>query len=167
MQSPFFRPGRTIRLSTEPSPPMTTISPGWISRTKVNPALSSPQDSDATAHPWAFFPRQRGRKPVPSRKAISLPRLERTTREKAPFSCLAASATASSTDSPRSASQAISEEMTSVSLVAAKLQPTLTSFSRISAALTIFPLWAVARRPFRYSVIMGWVFFWEFMPVVE
>ena len=98
MQRPFFSWERIFRLTGSP-PPKTTISPGSTSRTNSKPALSRAQLSEATAHPWAFFPMQRGRNPQPSRTAMSLLWLDRITREKAPFSWAAALATASSMES--------------------------------------------------------------------
>ena len=48
--------------------------------------------------------------------------------------------------------------MTSVSPVPLNTQPCSVSFRFSSGALTMFPLWAAAIRPRRYSMTMGWVF---------
>ena len=75
-----------VSIDLTPSVLITTISPGLMSRTNSAPKVSSAQLSDETIHPPpSVLPRQRGRKPLGSRKAISFVAVI-TTQEYAPLS---------------------------------------------------------------------------------
>ena len=140
--------------STLPSLTMT-ISPGSTSRRYFAPIASSAQVSEAKAKPpFGNTPMQSGRKPCSSRAAMSFLGLI-TTIEYAPLSLSIALEIASSMDEAVSLSFVTVYAMTSVSVVAWKMEPASSSSSRSSASFVRLPLWAIAMLPLTWFTTMG------------
>ena len=131
----------------------------------MHPSVDSAHVSLATANPpCGRRPSESGRKPHGSRTAITW-FCASSTSENAPFHAGSVRSRRSSHVRPPAAASI--SAITSVSLVAVRPKPRVSSSSRSAVALTMLPLWATASGPCMVSTRKGWMLRWALEPVVE